>query len=140
MVINKLTDTFAVGPQIEPGDVAALAQAGYATIICNRPDVEVGPDHQAAAIAAAAESAGLAFVDNPISSMGLTPENVRLQGATADSAPGPVFAYCASGRRSSIAWSLSQAGRMSADDILAATTRAGYQLHDLPPHLEATTG
>lgn len=137
MQVNKITDSFAVGPQIAPADVVELAGMGYTTIICNRPDAEVSADVQARAVAAAAEAAGLAFVLNPIAATGLTEENVRLQGSTADSATGPVFAYCGSGRRSSIAWSLSQAGRMSADDILAATTRAGYQLHDLRPHLEA---
>lgn len=137
MIVNKLTDSFSVGPQIVAENVADLAAAGFTTILCNRPDGEVPAEQQAAAIAAEAARHGLAFIDNPISPAGLTEENVRLQGTALEEAKGPVFAYCASGRRSSIAWSLSQAGLMSADDIIAATTRAGYQLQDLRPHLEA---
>jgi uncharacterized protein (TIGR01244 family) len=40
MEIRKVTDSFAVSPQIRPEDVQTLADEGYKTIICNRPDDE----------------------------------------------------------------------------------------------------
>jgi len=48
-----------------------------------------------------------------------------------------VLAYCASGTRSSVIWSLGQAGHLSTDEILAATAQAGYQLDQLRPALDA---
>ncbi len=95
---------------------------------------------QAGAIRIAAEAAGLAFVLNPVTHQGLDDDMVHLQRQTIDDAGGPVLAYCASGTRSSIVWSLGQAGRMPADAIIAATSRAGYDLGGLRARLEALAG
>src|SRR3546814_2226943 len=38
--ISVLTDTFAVAPQIDPGDIAEIAAAGFKSIIINRPRSE----------------------------------------------------------------------------------------------------
>ncbi|WP_333714277.1 TIGR01244 family sulfur transferase [Yoonia sp.] len=137
MEIRPLTPTFAVSPQIAVEDVPAIAGAGYRTIICNRPDAEVPPSHQVAAIAAAAQAAGIAFVDNPVTHHGLNMDMVTLQKSAIDTSDGPVLAYCASGTRSSIVWSLAQAKDMSADDIIAATTAAGYDLGGMRGQIEA---
>lgn len=137
MDIRPLTPAFAVSPQIEPTDVPALVEAGYKTIICNRPDDEVPVELQAEVMRIAVEAAGLTFVLNPILPGQMTLENVELQtGAQADT-DGPVFAYCASGNRSSICWSLSQAGQMPTEDITAATSQAGYDLRHLAPQIDA---
>ena len=40
MDLRKITDDFSVSPQITPEDVPAIAQAGFRTILCNRPDGE----------------------------------------------------------------------------------------------------
>ena len=40
-------------------------------------------------------------------------------------ADGPVFAYCASGNRSSVVWALTQAGKVPADDLIATLTANG---------------
>jgi uncharacterized protein (TIGR01244 family) len=52
-------------------------------------------------------------------------------------AKGPVLAYCASGTRSSIVWSLGQAGKMPTDDIIAETAKAGYDLAGMRRQLDA---
>ncbi|MEL7212359.1 MAG: TIGR01244 family sulfur transferase [Pseudomonadota bacterium] len=137
MDIRALTPDYAVSPMIDPEDCPAIAAAGYTTVICNRPDGEVPPSHHASVMKAAAEAAGLSFVENPVMGGGMTMENVTTQGAVVAEATGPVLAYCASGTRSSIVWSLSQAGEMSTDDIIAATVRGGYQLEHMRPQLDA---
>ncbi len=137
MDIRHLTPDFAVSPQIEPGDMAGLAAAGFACVICNRPDTEIGPEMCASAVKAAAEAAGLTWAENIISGGGMTMDNVIAQGALAAAADGPVFAYCRSGTRSATAWALSQSGRMTTDDILAAVTAAGYDLAGLRAQIEA---
>lgn len=137
MNIRPITPLYAVTPQIDPADLPAIRDAGFVRVICNRPDAENPPHLQAAAMARAAESAGLDFVVLPLTHDTMTPDNVALQMelATAD---GPVLAYCASGTRCSVVWSLAQAstGALSVDEILETTARAGYDLSGLRPRLD----
>ncbi|MGF6859929.1 uncharacterized protein (TIGR01244 family) [Rhodobacteraceae bacterium MBR-64] len=137
MDIRHLSPDYAVSPQIEPGDVAAIKAAGFTTVICNRPNAEIPPEVQADAVRAAVEAAGLAFVLNPVIGGQLTDDNVAAQGTAIDAATGPVLAYCASGNRSSIVWALSQAGRQSADALINAGAAHGYKLEGLRPMIEA---
>ncbi|WP_071798684.1 TIGR01244 family sulfur transferase [Natronohydrobacter thiooxidans] len=128
MDIRPLTDSYAVSPQIAPEDVAAIADAGYTTVICNRPDGEIPPEIRAAELRKAVEAAGLRFVLNPVIGGAITMENVEAQGAALRDSDGPVLAYCASGNRSSIVWALSQAGQRPTDELVAAPARYGYAL------------
>ena len=136
MDIRRLTPDYAVSPQISPEDLPALRAAGFATVICNRPDAENPPELAATEMARAAQAAGLAFHDLPLTHQTMTPENVAAQARLIDEAAGPVLAYCASGTRSSVIWSLGQAGRMATDDILRATAQAGYDLSQMRQTLE----
>ena len=137
MDIRALTPAYAVSPQIEPTDLPAIKAAGYTTVINNRPDPEIPPHLQDQAMRAAAEALGLTFVTNPVISGGLTLDNVAAQRAAAAAASGPVFAYCASGNRSSIVWALMNAGSQPADDLIAVPARFGYNLGHLKGQLEA---
>lgn len=136
MDIRALTPHYSVSPQISVEDIPAIAEAGIALVICNRPDTEVPLSHQADAIGAAARAAGLRFETLPLTHQTMTPENVARQRELIDSTEGPVLAYCASGTRCSVVWALGQAKTQSADDILARTAAAGYQLDGLRPTLE----
>lgn len=137
MDIRPLSSNYAVSPQIEPSDFPAIKAAGFTTVINNRPDAEIPPTHHAEEMRKAAEAVGLRFEENPITGGALTMDNVTAQYAAIETADGPVLAYCASGNRSSIVWSLAQAGMMTPDDILDAAERAGYQLAHLRPQIEA---
>lgn len=128
MDIRRLTETYAVSPQIMPEDVVAIAAAGFTTIIDNRPDGEIPPEVQTEAMRKATEAAGLAFIANPVIGGAITLDNVRAQGAAIAGAKGPVFAYCASGNRSSIVWALSQSGKRPTDDLIGTAARFGYNL------------
>jgi uncharacterized protein (TIGR01244 family) len=136
MDIRHLTPRHAVSPQIDPEDIAAVAGAGFVTIICNRPDEEVPPSHQSAVMQKAAEAAGLAFHVLPLTHQTMTPDRVAQQRSLIDEATGPVLAYCASGTRCSVVWSLGQAGHLPVDQIMQATANAGYDLAGLRPQLE----
>ena len=137
MDIRPLSPAYAVSPQIAVEDIPAIVDAGYKTIICNRPDAEVPPTHQADAIGEAAKAAGLAFVVIPVTHQGLNLDMIDEQRAALDASDGPVLAYCASGTRSSIVWSFGQAKDMTADEIIAATAAAGYDLGGMRGQLEA---
>jgi uncharacterized protein (TIGR01244 family) len=137
MDIRPLTDSYAVSPQIAPGDLPAIRAAGYTTVIDNRPDAEIPPDLHMAEMRAAAEAAGLVFVVNPVIGGALTMENVAAQRAAIEAATGPVLAYCASGNRSSVVWALAQAGTRPTDDLIAIPARFGYQLAHLRGQIDA---
>jgi len=58
--VQRLTDEVCVAPQLTPDAMAAVAAAGFRSVVNNRPDFEGGPDQPtSAAIEAAALAAGL---------------------------------------------------------------------------------
>ncbi|WP_171240009.1 TIGR01244 family sulfur transferase [Ruegeria sp. HKCCA5491] len=136
MEIRRITPRYAVSPQITVEDVSAIAEAGFVKVICNRPNTEVPSDMQSDAIGEAVRAAGLDYEVLELTHQTMTPENVARQRELAESCSGPVLAYCASGTRCSIIWALGQCDRMSTDDILDATTKAGYALENLRPTLD----
>ncbi|MGH1465046.1 MAG: TIGR01244 family sulfur transferase [Cognatishimia sp.] len=136
MDIRQITPRYAVSPQISVEDIPALVDAGFTCLLCNRPDIEIPPSHQASAIQSAAEAAGLNFVVNPLTHDTMTPERLTLQRDTLETATGKVLAYCASGTRSTVAWMLGYATDVPADDLLRAAAKEGYHLEALRPQLE----
>lgn len=126
---RRVTDNLSVSPQIQPADVATAAAQGFRLIINNRPDGEEPGQPAAAQIEAAAKAAGLAYVYIPVRG-GPTPqqvEEVRQAVATAD---GPVLAFCRSGTRSIITWSIGQAtsGQAAPSELVQLGRQAGYDL------------
>jgi len=140
MDIRRLTDRYAVAPQLDPQDMAALAEQGFTTVICNRPDDEVGPDHASDAMAEAARAAGLDFVLNPVSNGGMGPAQITAQAEALAKADGPTLAYCRSGTRSTFVWAFGVAPVMPVEDIVARAGEAGYDLSPVVPQLRALAG
>ncbi|MGH1422440.1 MAG: TIGR01244 family sulfur transferase [Hyphomonas sp.] len=129
--IRQVTDAFAVAPQISEADVQAIADAGYKTIVANRPDGEGGVDQpRMGAVRAAAESLGLAFAALPFSGAP-TPEIVERLSHILNDAPQPVLAYCRTGTRSITAWALTHAGQGTSQEIVEAASAAGYDLSSI---------
>ena len=137
MDIRNLTATYAVSPQIDPSDLVALKAAGFTTIIDNRPDGEIPPHLHADAMQAAAKGLGLTFLSNPVINGAMTMDNVAAQKAAMAASSGPVFAYCASGNRSSVVWALAHAGQMPVDDLIGIPAKFGYQLDHLRGQIAA---
>ncbi len=103
----KLSENYAVAPQVLPDDVASIAAEGFVVIICNRPDGEEPGQPTAAEVAAACEKAGLAFHHIPISGMPVAQELIQEQRRLIETSAGPVLAYCRSGQRSQFIWEVS---------------------------------
>ena len=98
--INRLTPDFAVAPQLTPEDMTAVAEAGYKSVIINRPDYEGGPDQPTAeAVSAAAREAGLRIEYQPVVSGAMTADDVAKFAELLQTLPAPVLAYCRSGTR-----------------------------------------
>ena len=136
MDIRPLTPTYAVSPQIEIADLAALKAAGFQTVINNRPDAEIPAHLHSEEMRRAAVTLGLTFVANPVIGGAMTMANVTAQAQAMAAATGPVFAYCASGNRSSVVWAHTQAGQRPVEELIAVPAQFGYSLDHLRPDLE----
>lgn len=137
MDIRALTPSYAVSPQIDLADLAAIKAAGYTTVIDNRPDGEIPDALHTDNMRAAAEALGLTFVANPVVGGALTMDNVQTQAEAIATATGPVFAYCASGNRSSIVWALAEAGKRPTEDLINTPAKFGYNLEHLRAQLNS---
>lgn len=137
---RQITPRYFVSPQISVDDLVAAANSGFTTVICNRPNAEVPASHQSDVIRDAAIAAGLDFQVLELTHQTMTPDNIARQRDMIAASAGPVLAYCASGTRCSVIWALGQADTMPADDILATTNNAGYDLSELRPRLVEMSG
>lgn len=109
MEFRPVTEDYAVSGQIAPAEVAAIKEAGFRSIVCHRPDDEQPGQPSAAEVGAAAAAAGLGFRHIPIRSGEQVPEEaVAAMRRAIEELPGPVFAYCRSGARSTNIFSLAQ--------------------------------
>jgi uncharacterized protein (TIGR01244 family) len=126
---RRVTDQFSVAPQIDLEDVARAAQEGFKLLINNRPDGEAPGQPTSAQVEAAANAAGLAYAYVPVVG-GPTSEAVHAELALFADAPGPVLAFCRSGTRSIVTWSIGQAlsGERSRTELIGLGAKAGYDL------------
>ena len=136
MHINQLSPDYSVAPQIAIKDVATILNAGFKSVICNRPDQENPVPCQIEAIKTAVLAVGLEFAENVFDSYSFGSDKVERQTELLKQLPSPVLAYCASGNRCSVIWAFALAGTLEIDAILDATTHAGYQLSHIRPQLE----
>nr|WP_319250868.1 TIGR01244 family sulfur transferase [uncultured Celeribacter sp.] len=135
MDFNKVNEQLTVSSQITPEEVSVLADKGYTTLVCNRPDMEIDDDQSSDAMAAAAEAAGLSFHYLPVIPGQFTPELILEMAQVMEESAGPVYAYCRSGTRSTTLWALSQAGQKAPEEILKEAAGAGYDLSGIAGYL-----
>ena len=129
MDLKKITEKTAVSPQITPQDMAAIKEAGFRAIICNRPDGEGVDQPSFEEIEAAAKKVGLEAAYVPVTSGKVRDEDVESFGAALKDLPRPVLAYCRTGTRSATLWSLHESKKRPIHEILAATKAAGYDMN-----------
>jgi uncharacterized protein (TIGR01244 family) len=99
--VQQMSADVCVAPQLDPAAMAWAAQAGFKSVINNRPDFEGGPDQPtSAAIEAAAQAAGLRYAFLPVAPAVQTPEEVARFAQLLAELPKPVLAFCRSGTRS----------------------------------------
>lgn len=128
MEMKRINADITVSPQISASDIAAIKDAGFKSIVCNRPDGESGDQPNFEEIEAAAKAAGLDMRYQPIISGKITDQDALDFGANFGDLPKPIFAYCRTGTRCATLWSLSQAAHLNAAEILSATKAAGYDM------------
>lgn len=140
-MIRKIDEQISVAPQIAPEDVAGFADAGFKAIVNNRPEGEELGQPSGATIRAAAEAAGLAYAEIPVTHAGFSAGQVEAMAKALEGAGGPVLAYCRSGTRSCNLWALAEASRGGDPDTLTAKAAgAGYDISGIRPLLDALSG
>lgn len=135
MKLVEVTDTFTVSPQLQPGDMSELANAGFRTVICNRPDGEEPGQPAAAAMREAAEGAGMAFHHIPVSGGAFPSEALIAFRQVREEADGKVIAFCRTGTRSITLDALANIENLSANERIERAKRAGYDLSGLRDRL-----
>jgi len=132
MDIKQLDDKVAVSAQIAPADIAEIARRGFRTLICNRPDGEDVTQPEFEEIAAAARAAGMETIFQPVTSATMSVEDARRFGDAVDKSDGPAFAYCRTGTRCTMLWTI--AGVLNGKpkgELREAAARAGYDMANL---------
>lgn len=103
---RPIDNDYAVAGQLRPEDMQALAQAGFRSVIDNRPDGEdaAQPDH--AVMREAAEAAGLSFAYIPVGAAFPVDIAARQLREALPGLPRPILGYCRSGARSTTVYQL----------------------------------
>ena len=128
-MFRTLDDSVMVAPQIAVADLADARARGVGIVVNNRPDGEAPDEPQGAEIEAAARAVGLDYVAIPIGHGGFSQPQVDAMADVLERADGSVLAYCRSGTRSTLLWSLARAKLGDApDDLRAKAAQAGYEL------------
>ncbi len=134
---RQVTPTFWASPQIGLEDVREAKARGFALIVNNRPEGESDDQVPGDLIAAEAAECGLAYRAIPISHAGFGEDQVRAMTSALDEAQGPVLAYCRSGTRSTLLWSLAQAAAGTDPHTIAARAAgAGYDVSSIRPLID----
>ena len=99
--VQRLSADVCVAGQLDVAAMAWAAQAGFKSVMNNRPDFEGGPDQPTSAeFEAAALAAGLRYAYLPVSPAVQTPQEIARFAELLRELPAPVLAFCRSGTRS----------------------------------------
>ena len=128
MNVKKMSDELSVSAQIVPEDIVALKEAGFRSIVCNRPDGEADDQPLARELETAASASALEFVHLPVVSGKISDDDTVKFGRLLKSLPRPILAYCRTGTRSVSLWCLANAGTQPLPELLAASKAAGYDM------------
>ena len=98
MYIRQIAPDFSATGQILPAQMQAVADAGFKSIVCARPDNEDAGQPSFDAVAKAAAALGIEIVHIPVSGMLGEGQVIRFHDAW-EKMPKPMLGYCRSGAR-----------------------------------------
>ena len=99
--LRPLSADVSATSQLEPEAMSLLAQAGFRSVINNRPDHEGGADQPtSASLAAAATAAGLTYAHLPVAPGYQSSEEIARFRELLDAMPMPMLVFCRTGTRS----------------------------------------
>lgn len=136
METKTLTDKLSVAEQLKLADIKHIAQAGFKTIINNRPDAEAPRQPRSETLQKRAGELGLDYRYIPVQPSGLSEENLADFKDALSEASGPILAFCRTGTRSTTLWAHAAADEMPVNSIINIAANAGYDLKKIKPKLE----
>lgn len=141
-MFRTLTDDMLVAPQITMADIAAAKEQGVTLIVNNRPDDEEPGQPAGDDLKAAAQAAGITYIAIPITHAGFSAPQIDALDKALDAAEeGKTLAFCRSGTRSTLLWSLRQArDGMDVSEIARIAGNAGYDVSMIRPLLDQLAG
>ena len=128
MDLKPITETLSLSKQIQLDDIPKLAELGFRSIVCNRPDGEGAEQPTIDEICSAGKAAGLEVRYLPIVPGRISDIDVADFTKAMREVPKPTLAYCRTGARSATLWSLSRAATLPTADILKTARKAGYDV------------
>ncbi len=137
MTPRRLDDRLSIAAQIVPSDLSCISALGYQSIICNRPDGEAEDQPASDDLRRLASDQGLAFECVPVIAGAIDGTDVLAFEQALSQLPSPTLAYCRTGHRSAVLWSLVITGDMPVDDIIATALDAESDISAFRPYLEA---
>lgn len=131
---TKINDSLSVVGQISLADVAALAKAGYATIINHRPDHEEPGQLDHLTAAAEAKKQGLDYRYQPIVTSAISRRDVTEFQHLLQHEDKPILAHCRSGTRCYLMYALTRTlfEGESPLKLVAEAAAKGYDIRALP--------
>ena len=135
MIIRELTTHLSVADQLTLDDLDTVKEAGFKSVICNRPDEEGEPHAQADAMARKANALGLEFRYLPVNGASISDSDVEQHAMLLSEAPTPVLTYCRSGARCAKLWALSEAGKQNVNTLVETVDKAGLSIVDIAHRL-----
>ena len=108
MEYRQISDDYSVSGQITTEDVATIKAAGFNSVICNRPDFETPDQPTFREIEEVAREAGLVVHYLPVQSGRPSPDDVDQFRKLLESVPKPALAYCRTGTRSAMIYTMSK--------------------------------
>jgi len=143
-MFRKIENNVFASPQISIADVLAAKEQGITIIVNNRPDGEEPTAPQSADIEAAAKAAEINYIGIPITHAGFSRPQIDAMREQLDqiaSDGGKMLAYCRSGTRSTLLWSLAEASKGESPRVIAAKAAdAGYDVSPISMMLDTLAG
>ena len=127
MNIVKLTDNIGISAQVTPEDIDAIAAAGFKVLINNRPDGEEANQPTSAALAVAAQAAGMEYHHMPVTAPTFPGPNLDAMSDLLDDPARPALAFCRTGTRSANLW-VAGCDEVAREQAITVAGQRGYDL------------
>jgi sulfide:quinone oxidoreductase len=136
MELKQIDSTFSVASQVLLEDVPQLVEAGFKTLVCNRPDGEGADQPNYAELEEAAMAYGLDCVYLPVTSGKVADDDAAHFAKTLAALPTPALAYCRTGTRSMTLWAIAEGRKGRAiTEIVELAKAAGYDMSSVAQRL-----
>lgn len=126
-----LSEGLFVGPAPDRADIAKLQEAGFRSVINNRPDTDQALKLTSAEMAAETAALGLAYAHIPMEGKNPLERDVKTFAEAMASMPRPIFAYCQTGGRSASLWALASVGEHDSSTLIAMCHDIGFDVSGL---------